>query len=427
MSKIVQTVVAFANTAGGTLIIGVRDKSQNVIGLDDPLKDEERLSNAFADGISPLMIPDIRICSFRERSVIIVSVPHAVGPYFIRSEGQEQGVYVRLGSTNRRADLDMTESIRRLARNVTFDEQPCLETNSEGIDFRAASEFFDSLAHKLTPTIMKSLGLIVKHGDSESPSIGSILLFGINRRLFFPDAVIRCARFQGTDTNRFIDQMEIDEYLPKAVETVISFIERHTLQGSEIGRVRRLDVAEYPIKAVREAVINAIVHADYSIKGMNIKVAIFDNRIEITNPGTLPFGLTLENALTGMSKLRNRIVGRVFRELKLIEQWGTGINRMISECQKHGLQEPRFEEIGTSFRVTLFSLPLTTTNTPEWHTIFIEYLTEKQEITTKDAALLWSLSDRSARTRLRKLQEQGYITEVGTSPNDPKKVYILSR
>jgi predicted HTH transcriptional regulator len=84
--------VVFANTAGGTLIVGVRDKTKEIIGLPDPLKDEERLSNTFADGIRPLMIPDIQFSSFRDRSLIIVSVPHSIGPYYVRSQGPEKGV-----------------------------------------------------------------------------------------------------------------------------------------------------------------------------------------------------------------------------------------------------------------------------------------------------------------------------------------------
>jgi ATP-dependent DNA helicase RecG len=427
LPKIVQTAVAFANTAGGTLIIGVRDKTKEIVELPDPLKEEERLSNAFADGIHPLMIPEIRIISFRDRNLITVSVPHAIGPYYVRSEGPEKGVYVRLGSTNRRAGPEMIEALRRLARNISFDEQPCTEINSEDIDFRAASEFFETVSRKLTPSIRKTLGLVVSQGGKDTPTLGAALLFGKSRHRLFPDAVIRCARFQGVNTNRFLDQMEIDEHLPKAVETTIAFIERHTLQAVEIGRVRRREIPEYPVQAIREAVINAIVHTDYAISGMNIKVAIFDNRIEITNPGSLPFGLTLEAALSGVSKLRNRVIGRVFRDLKLIEQWGTGINRMISACKAHGQQPPHFEEVGSAFRVTLFSQPVADRKFPDWHASLIAYFSENKEITTKEAAQIWNTSDRTARTRLRNLLEQGYLIEIGTGPNDPKKVYVLKR
>src|ERR1039458_4855526 len=103
--------------------------------------------------------------------------------------------------------------------------------------------------------------------------------------------------------------------------------------------------------------MNAIVHADYAQRGAPVRVALFDDRLEIENPGLLPFGLTIEDIQRGISKLRNRVLGRVFLELKLIEQWGSGIQRMTAACVDRGLDAPRFEEIGTHFRVTLSAVP----------------------------------------------------------------------
>ena len=423
--KILQTVIAFANTAGGTLVLGVRDRAKEVIGLSDPLKEEERLANLFADNIRPMLIPEIQIVSWRDRELIVVKVPHMVGPYYMRSEGPEKGVYIRLGSTNRRAGPEIIAEIQRAAVNTFFDEQPCPEINSEAVDFRAASEFFAQVSLNLTSAKRHSLNLFVDHGGREVPTRGAVLLFGKNRRSLFPDAIIRCARFSGTDKSHFLDQAEIDEYLPRAVESAVAFVERHTMQALEIGRVRRREIPEYPPAAVREAIINAIVHADYSIGGMSITVAVFDDRIEISNPGLLPFGLTMEAALAGTSKLRNRVIGRVFRELKLIEQWGSGMGRMMAACAEAGLRPPHFEEIGTSFRVTLYGRKVTTPAVPEWQEELLQYLTEKKVISTRDAAQIWKISDRAARTRLRKPVSQGILAEIGTGPKDPKKVYVL--
>lgn len=150
-AKIIRTIVAFANTAGGTLVIGVRDKTKEVIGVSDALMEEEKISNMIADCIKPSLIPDIQIVSWRDRELVALTVPHTVGPFYIASEGDEKGVYIRLGSTNRRAGIEMIEEIRSLARNICFDELPCTEINSEAIDFRAASEFFSAISRQLTP------------------------------------------------------------------------------------------------------------------------------------------------------------------------------------------------------------------------------------------------------------------------------------
>jgi len=425
LQHIVQTAVAFANTAGGSIVIGVRDRTKEVVGVKDPLAEEERLANAFADGIRPLLIPDIQIHSWRDRELIVVNIPHSIGPYYVRSEGSESGVYIRLGSTNRQAGPEMIGEIRLLARNTFFDEQPCTETSSEEVDFRAASEFFAAISHPLNSPERKSLGLVVEYRGREVPTNGAVLLFGKNRRRLFPDVNIRCARFRGIVTSRFIDQTEIDEYLPKAVESAVFFVERHTLQGIEIGRIRRKERSEYPSTAVREAIINAVVHADYSISGTGTKLAIFDDRIEITNPGLLPFGLTIEAALSGVSRLRNRVIGRTFRELSFIEQWGSGIGRMLAVCNEAGLKPPRFEEMGTNFRVTLFGTRIAVPARPNWHNQLIRYLSEKGHISTQEAARFWKTSDRTARTRLRNLVTDGILAEMGTGPKDPYRTYVL--
>ena len=425
--NILRAAVAFVNTAGGILVFGVRDRTKEVVGVKNALEEEERIANIFSDNIRPTIVPEIQIVSWRGRELIVVTIPHLVGPFYIRSEGPEKGVYVRLGSTNRRAGPELISSIQRLATNTFFDEQPCTEADSEAVDFRAASEFFARVSRKNTPATRRSLGLLVPYAGSEFPSRGAILLFGKGRQAVFPDAIVRCARFRGNTTARFIDRTEIDEYLPEAVESAVAFIERHTIQGAEIGRLKRRDTHEYPPAAVREAIINAVVHADYSIGGMNIKVAIFNDRIEVTNPGVLPFGITLEAALSGVSKLRNRVIGRVFRELGLIEQWGSGMGRMITACQEAGLQSPRFEEIGNSFRVTLYNKRVgnAAKHEPKWHKQLNQYLLDHAEISTSNAARLWNVSDRTARTRLRQLVLKGFLAEIGTSPKDPRRVYVL--
>ena len=387
--------------------------------------EEEKISNMIADCIKPALIPDIQIVSWRDRELVALTVPHTVGPFYIASEGDEKGVYIRLGSTNRRAGIEIIEEIRSLARNICFDELPCTEINSEAIDFRAASEFFSEISRQLTPARIKTLGLIKDFKGKDIPSKGAVLLFGKTRSDLFPDAVIRCARFSGVDTARFIDQADINEYLPKAVDSAISFIERHTNQSIEIGHVQRKDIPQYPGEAIREAVINAVVHCDYNISGMEIKIGIFDDRIEITNPGILPFGLTIDAVMSGVSRLRNRVIGRVFRELKLIEQWGSGINRILTSCRDAGLTTPRFEELGTAFRVTIFGEQTGYIKVPDWKAKIIEILKNDNEISTKDAARLWKISDRTARTRLRKLVNDGVLTELGTGPKDPKKTYAL--
>lgn len=425
LPKIIQTIVAFANTAGGTLIIGIKDKTKEVIGLTNILEEEERIANAIADSVSPLLIPSLQLHTWRERDLLLISVPHSFGPYYIKSKGVEEGTYVRFGSTNRLADATTILEIQRLKEHKYFDEQPNFDCAVSEINFVLAKELFAKISKKLTDRTAKSLGLIVQHHAKELPSNGAILLFADHYREFFPDAIIRLGRFLGIDKSQILDQQDLEIPISKALEPIIAFIRRHTSLAAEIGEMRRKDIPQYPPTVVREAVINALLHTDYSIKGSSIQVAIFDDRIEITNPGCLPFGLSFEAALSGISQLRNRVIGRVFRELNLIEQWGSGLGRMINICEQQGIPLPKFEELGNFFRITLYHGVNRQVLTEEWHKPIIEYLKLNKEILPKKAQELWKVTSRTASSRLKKMCEEGILIEISTSRFDPQKKFSL--
>lgn len=138
-----KAIVAFANTAGGTLLIGVEDRTRRVRGVSHPLDLEERVASLISDRIAPRLVPEIEILPWRRTQVLALQVhPSPSRPHFLTREGPENGVYVRVGSTNRRADSQLIEELRRFARGEGFDEQPMPGLDSEALDFRAASESF---------------------------------------------------------------------------------------------------------------------------------------------------------------------------------------------------------------------------------------------------------------------------------------------
>jgi len=199
------------------------------------------------------------------------------------------------------------------------------------------------------------------------------------------------------------------------------------MSKSVIGRTHRMDIPQYPPIVLREAVINAVVHADYSFKGATIQIAIFSDRIEITNPGALPYGLSLEKALSGISQLRNRVIGHIFRELGLIERWGSGLGRMMEVCHTQGIKAPKFEELDHYFRVTLYHETHQILIGVAWQQDLLEYLKQHESVTIKDASQFWNKTERTASTRLKKMLDIGLIFEVGTGPYDPKKKFFLAK
>jgi ATP-dependent DNA helicase RecG len=188
---------------------------------------------------------------------------------------------------NRRADHDLIEELRRFSRGESFDERAVPDLDSEAIDFRAASESFAAV-RRLKRIDLESLRLVTSHQGRKVPTVGGVLLFGKDRATRFPDAWIQAGRFRGTDRSHIDDHAQIRSYPATAVFEAIAFVEKHAVHGFSIDSPRRTERWNLPPVAVREAIINALVHADYSQTGAPIRVSIFDDRLEVENPDSCP-------------------------------------------------------------------------------------------------------------------------------------------
>jgi len=172
------------------------------------------------------------------------------------------------------------------------------------------------------------------------------------------------------------------------------------------------------------------LHSDYTVRGSNIQIAIFDNRIEITNPGALPYGLSLSDALNGMSLLRNRVIGKIFKELKIIEQWGSGFGRIFNHCAKLGYKNPKIEELGHFFRITIYNEKSEAKIfhfKKQWMKTLYNHITKEGFVSVKQSAIIWKVTERTARKRLLEMINEDIVFEIGSSPYDPKKKYVLSK
>ena len=344
-----KTLVAFANTAGGKLVIGVED-DRRVTGVEDPLAEEERLCSFIADSIAPRLVPNIELVTIDGKTLLIAEVfPSSSRPHFLRAEGPENGVFVRLGSTNRQADRELIVELRRSVEGGSFDELPLASLTAEDLDLKVAADFFAG-RRDLDEKGLLTLKLLRKEQGRLVPTKGAILLFGKDRLAHFPDAWIQCGRFTGMTKTHIFDHTEFHDPLPRAVESIMLFLKKHAMRGADLSEIRRKDVWSIPLTILREVVINALVHADYSQRGAPTRVAFFDDRIEIENPGILLPGLTIEDMKQGVSRIRNPVIARVFRELNLIEQWGSGVRRIFEEAATQNLPVPEIVEVGMRVR-----------------------------------------------------------------------------
>ncbi len=353
IAPIIKTLTAFANSAGGRLVLGVTS-GRDIIGFEDPLLEEERLCNIIADSIAPRLVPNIELVTAEGKTLLIAEVfLSSSRPHFIRSEGIDNGVYVRLGSTNRRADSQLIAELQRGASGISFDTLPMPDSDRETLNYKAIEADFKG-KRNTDDQMLQSLRILVKDQGRLVPSHAGYLLYANDRLFHFPDAWIQCGRFFGNDKSNIFDQHEIHEPLPASVGQIMLFLKKHAIRAADFSEIRRKDIWSIPVEILREAVINAIVHSDYSHRGNPIRIAFFDNRIEIENPGHLLPGMTIEDMKQGVSQVRNPVIARVFRELNFMEQWGSGFPGILKRAAAEGLKEPFIEELIGRVRLTIY-------------------------------------------------------------------------
>ena len=348
--SIAKTVVAFSNSGGGKLVIGVKDNLE-MIGLEeDVFLLQDKLVSIIHDSCFPEILPEMYTQNIEGKVVLVIEIPKGtLLPYFLRNKGKSDGTYVRIGATNRKAGPEMISELERVRRNIAFDEELLLDSCFEELNIHPIVKEFDRLDKVLTEEVMCNLKLIKKIGDKRVPTNGLNIILGMHE-----NSQVQCARFKGVTKNVFLDRKEYSNDVFSNLHDIEAFILNHIHLEQRIKGLQREEIPEIPRIAIREALINAIVHRDYSNMGRNVKVAVYDDRIEIISPGAFPNNLLLEDVLLGRSEVRNRVIARVLKELGYIEQWGSGISRIISSCESYGLRKPIIAEMNDYVIIQIF-------------------------------------------------------------------------
>jgi len=356
-SDLCKTIVAFANDAGGELFIGIKNQPREVIGVPEEqlLEIEEKISNIVHDNCYPLIVPEIFFVNYEGKHIVVVKVFKGSNPpYYIKNKGREEGTYIRAGSNNRLANKEIIEELERQRLNISFDSLPVYSKKLHDLDISLfIKQWEETVGEVINKNILKKLNLIVEERGKEFPTNALVLLSndGIREKLF-PYAKIECARFKGTVPGDFIDQKTVDDPLSFQAEEAYNFILRHISKGSTYEGVYRKDRWEYPVIAIREVIRNAVIHRDYSLKGQDIKIAVFDDKIEITSPGKLMPTIDFNDMEAGQSDIRNKALAPVFKKLGIIEQWGNGLRLIAEELKKYPETKMEWSEPGFAFRVS---------------------------------------------------------------------------
>ncbi len=402
-------IIAFANTDGGEIYVGVA-KDGTIIGVENSEKEMERISSMIHDGIHPDLIPftTVEPISVEEKILIRVSVSRGGRPpYHLSDKGlKPSGVYVRHGVTSVPASEETIRDMIRQSDGLTFDRARCI---NQELTFQYAKMYFKERNVPFEPQNQRILGLVDADG------------YYTNAALLLSDQCehsIKCAVFEGSGKTRFQSRKEFNGSILKQLEAAYEYISLHNNVRADFEKLTRIEEFDYPEYALREALLNTIVHRDYNYSGSTL-VNIFTDRMEFVSIGGLVKGLTLDDILHGVSQSRNMIIANVFYRLKLIESYGTGIQRILESYQSNQMQ-PQFLTAAASFVTVLPKLSNMEPNTlqeagngPEERVL--QLLARQQEITRKDVEKLLNCSAFPARKLLNALVQQNKIQVTGNA------------
>ena len=346
--KYLKTVVAFANGRGGRILFGVSN-DRSVVGIPDceifPTMD--MITDSIANGCAPQIPMDISIENIDGKSIIALDVfAGSRCPYYLKSEGEKDGVYLRVGATTRQADDAAWHDLAMESFGRSFDREPCAKAKIDDARIKALCSKMYRIARsncrneserksvkRVTGSQLESWGIISRIDGRWIGSNAYAMLTG--DKAF--SLRIRCGVFKGDSKAVFVDRREftgsICDLIDKAHEYILSKIN----MGMQIVGAQRRDIYELPPDELRELVVNAFVHRNYFDHEAPIFIAVYDTRVEITSPGSLPRGLTAEKALSGCSKIRNRAIASALTYMRYVEGWGSGLLRVSSSLVNSGL------------------------------------------------------------------------------------------
>lgn len=339
--KFLKTVIAFSNTSGGRIIFGVTD-AREIIGIPDDRI--HQVKDAVIDSIyhacEPTIVPYTYITTLRDVSVLVVEiVPGDECPYFIKSEGVNRGTYVRVGSTSMPVTPHILNALRLRGKGLSYDMQLCPEVSVEEKTLKSLCTRLSSYKMPVSPVNLENMRVIRKIENQFAATYAYALLTSNP----FLHAEVQCVCYRGTGKTTILDSYDAKgDIVTQAVEA-LSFVLRHINMASEINGLVRKDTYEIPETALRESIVNAIIHREYAMHDSSIVVEVYDDRIEIGSPG-LPLGLDISRPDAGRSKIRNPAIAAVFKAIGFIEKYGTGIQRMMSVCRENGVPVPEFIE-----------------------------------------------------------------------------------
>ncbi|MDZ7268269.1 MAG: putative DNA binding domain-containing protein [candidate division KSB1 bacterium] len=411
------TLCAMANAQGGTIVLDIRAASGEGAAAN-PVEPEAMLARISA-ALQPAVIPEIEIPEHETGGIAVVRVPEApLKPVAVNGK-----CFQRAGARNLLLSAAEIARLHLQSVNRSWDAMPCESAQFADLDPDKIQRFLQIRSEQRRPVSdaatplaeqLEQLGLLQRG----RPTMAAVLLFGRNPQAHLAQARIKAGRFKGETV--IVDEQEITGTLFEQIEQAFAFIQKHlTVRLVISGQLQREDVWDYPLPALREGLINAICHRDYTAV-MATQIRIYDDQLLIWNPGSLPPNLQIEDLRRRhQSVLRNKLIGAAFYDAGLVEKWGSGTNRIIEECRKLGLPEPEWREqqgIMLSLRKDRLTEDfLLEQDLNERQLQAVAYVKRRRRITNQEYQELVGVKKRTASDELRELEEKGILERVGST------------
>lgn len=428
VDDIKKEIIAFANCNGGKLYIGVQDDG-TVVGLDNPDGTALQISNMVRDAIKPDITMFLHYETLEEdgKKIVVVDIQRGTDrPYYIAKKGMRpEGVYVRQGYS---AVPATDAAIRQMIKETDGDRFEAMRSMNQELTFEVAEKEFQLRKVEFGIQQMRTLKLIDKDG-----------LYSNLAMLLSDQCVhtIKVAVFQGKDQTVFKDRREFSGALMKQMNDVYDYIDFHNQTHATIEKLLRIDVRDYPEIAVREALLNLLVHRDYAFSASAL-ISIYEDRMEFVSIGGLMPGIDLEDVMAGISVCRNQDLANVFYRLHLIEAYGTGISKIIGAYADEE-EKPVIETTRNTFKIILpninvmrekvrISEPEAKEENPETNKEdtqelsseeeqVLEYAGKHEDFTKNDVVSLLKVSASTAARVIRGLVERNFLKRNGKARN----------
>lgn len=406
-------IVAFANTNNGTIYIGIDDNGK-IIGLKQAEKDLEALSGMIREGIKAdlTLYTKIYIERVEDKDIIIVKVSEAPNkPYYLSDKGlKSSGVYLRHGNVSVQANEEIIKRLLIESNSNSFESDI---SQVQDLHFEYLKNVFKNHNIKIDDNKFKTLNIV--NLNNEYTNLGLLLSDECPYS-------IKCAIFNGNNKLEFRDRKEFTGSVLKQVNDTFQYLDLYNKTKGKIVGLERIDTKDYPEYALRESLLNAVIHRDYNFTG-SILVSLFDDHFEITSLGGLVKGISIEDLYNGVSESRNPNLANIFYRLKYVESFGTGIGRIIESYKEYN-KEPLILNTENTFKVTLYNVnyikennvKVLPTNLTQEEQI-IEYLKKNSKINRIIVESLLDVSKTRANDILNRMINENIIIQTGTGKN----------